>query len=115
MFFAESRAKEIDIWLYGFLEKALSVFEAGKVQEVSINEDDYPEKYKPVIRQLIKAIANEQIRKTMDIEDEILDDIERKERLILRQEKEIVETKEMLAEKENLIRKLQEELNKLKK
>ena len=125
------------------LEKALSVFEADKIQEVSINEDDYPEKYKPVIRQLIKAIANEQIRKTMDIEDEILDDIERKERLILRQKKEIVETKEMLAEKdeilaetkgklaekdeilaetkgklaekENIINKLLEELNKFKK
>ena len=125
------------------LEKALSVFEADKIQEVSINEDDYPEKYKPVIRQLIKAIANEQIRKTMDIEDEILDDIERKERLILRQKKEIVETKEelvetkeMLAEKdkkltetkedlaekdkklaenEKIINKLMEELNKLKK
>ena len=125
------------------LEKALSVFEADKIQEVSINEDDYPEKYKPVIRQLIKAIANEQIRKTMDIEDEILDDNERKERLILRQKKEIVETKEelvetkemlaekdkkltetkedlaekdkKLAEKEKIINKLMEELNKLKK
>ena len=36
------------------LEKALSVFEVGKVQEVSINEDDYPDRYKTVIRQLLK-------------------------------------------------------------
>lgn len=97
------------------LEKALSVFEVGKVQEVSINEDDYPERYKTVVRQLLKAIADDTIRKTMDIEDEILEDLERKERLISRQRQELVEKDEQLAEKDELIKKLQEELNKLKK
>jgi len=97
------------------LEKALSVFEVGKVQEVSINEDDYPERYKPVIRQLLKAIADNNIRKTMDIEDEILEDLEKKERLISRQRQEIVEKDEKLAEKDEMIKKLQDELNKLKK
>jgi len=97
------------------LEKALSVFEVGKVQEVSINEDDYPERYKPVIRQLLKAIADNNIRKTMDIEDEILEDLEKKERLISRQQQELVEKDEKLAEKDEMIKKLQDELNKLKK
>jgi len=103
------------------LEKALSVFEAGKVQEVSINEDDYPERYKPVIRQLLKAIGDEQVRKTMDVEDEILEDLEKKERLIAQKEQIIKEKNEKLAEeqekskaKDELIRRLQEELNKLK-
>jgi hypothetical protein len=90
------------------LEKALSVFEVGKVQEVSINEDDYPERYKTVIRQLLRAIADNNIRKTMDIEDEILEDLEKKERLISRQKQE-------LAEKDEMIKKLLDELNKLKK
>jgi hypothetical protein len=90
------------------LEKALSVFEVGKVQEVSINEDDYPERYKTVIRQLLRAIADNNIRKTMDIEDEILEDLEKKERLISRQQQE-------LAEKDEMIKKLLDELNKLKK
>lgn len=89
------------------LEKALSVFEVGKVQEVSIDEDDYPERYKPVVRQLLKAIGDDQVRKTMDIEDEISEDLEKKERLISRQKKE-------LDKKDEMIRKLQEELNKLK-
>jgi len=111
------------------LEKALSVFEVGKVQEVSINEDDYPKRYKPVIRQLLKAIANESIRKTMDVEDEILENLERKERLIARQLQELAEKDEKLAEKDEilaekdekiaeqdeLIKKLHDELNKLKK
>ena len=90
------------------LEKALSVFEAGKVQEVSINEDDYPERYKSVVRQLLKAIANEQIRKTMDVEDEILEDLEKKERLLAKKDK-------IIEQKEEIIKKLQEELDKLKK
>ncbi len=103
------------------LEKALSVFEAGKVQEVSIDEDDYPTRYKPIIRQLLKAIGDEEVRKTMDIEDEILEDLEKKERLIDRQKKEIeekneklAEKDERLAEKDELIKKLEAEINKIK-
>jgi hypothetical protein len=110
------------------LEKALSVFEVGKIQEVSINEDDYPERYKLVIRQLLKAIGDEQVRKTMDVEDEILEDLEKKERLIAHKEQIIKEKDEKLAEeqakskakdvklveKDELIRRLQYELNKLK-
>jgi len=96
------------------LEKALSVFEVGKVQEVSINEDVYPERYKTVIRQLLKAISDNNIRKTMDIEDEILEDLAKKERLIAKKDKIIAEKDEKLAEKDDLIKKLQDELNKLK-
>jgi hypothetical protein len=88
------------------LEKALSVFEADKVQEVSINEDDYPERYKSVVRQLLKAIANEQIRKTMDVEDEILEDLEKKERLISRQKKELEENKQKLFETAKFLKEL---------
>jgi len=117
------------------LEKALSVFEAGKIQEVSINENDYPEKYKPVIRQLIKAITNEQIRKTMEVEDEILEGLQLKERFIAMQNQELIEKEKVIAEKDKklaekdeklaenksiitekdeIIKKLQEQLKKLK-
>lgn len=109
------------------LEKALSVFEVGKVQEVSINEEDYPDRYKTVIRQLLKAIADDKVRKTMDIEDEILEDLEKKERLIAKKDKIIEEKNEELAEKteklaekerqlleqEQIIKELQNRLNKL--
>ncbi len=117
------------------LEKALSVFEACKIQEVSINENDYPEKYKPVIRQLIKAITNEQIRKTMEVEDEILEGLQLKERFIAMQNQELIEKEKVIAEKDEklaekdeklaenksiitekdeIIKKLQEQLKKLK-
>ncbi len=94
------------------LEKALSIFEAGsKIQEVNINEADYPQRYKSVIRQLLKAIGDKKIRKTMDIEDEVLEDLEKKERKILKQEKIIIEKETKLKEKET---KLKEKETKLK-
>jgi len=94
------------------LEKALSVFEQSKIQTVSINEDDYPQKYKPIINTLLKAVSEPEIRKTMEIEDEILEDLERKERLIAKQEKTIEEEKK---QKEEVLRKLKGIVQKLYK
>ena len=62
------------------LEKVLSVFEPGKKHEISIDEDDYPEKYRPIIRRLFKAVQDDRVKETMEIEDEILDDLQAKER-----------------------------------
>ena len=96
------------------LEKALSVFEQGTKHEVSVNEDDYPEKYKPIIRCLLKALADNHIRKTMDVEDEILADLEDKERFIVKMQREneekgraIIQAQIENAEKERLISKAQ--------
>ncbi len=49
------------------LEKALSIFEKGNNHEISINEDDYPDRYKDIIRRLLKAMSNEDLRKTIII------------------------------------------------
>ncbi len=72
------------------LEKALSVFEQGKVHEVSIVEDDYPDEYRPIIRRLVKALANPELRDVMEAEDDILYEFQRQERLRekLKKEKE---------------------------
>ncbi len=103
------------------LEKALSIFDSEQGQELSVNEDDYPERYKSVIRQLVRAISDEQVRKTMDVEDELLEHLQKKERVIAekdklleKKDKEIIESKKEIAEKDDLITKLQAELNKLK-
>ncbi len=63
------------------IEKVLSVFEPGQKHEISINEKDYPDKYKPVIRKLLKAMQDEKVRETMEIEDEILEELQLKERI----------------------------------
>ena len=89
------------------LEKALSIFDAdADKQVISVNEEDYPEKYKPVIRQLLRAIGDEKIRKTMDIEDEVFADLEKKERLILKQKKELQEKSKKLQETAKLLKQL---------
>jgi hypothetical protein len=80
------------------LEKALRIFETGKVHEVSINEKDYPERYREIIRRLIKALAEPNLRKTMDVEDEIIDDLENKERYIAKQAKLIEEERKQKEE-----------------
>ena len=92
------------------LEKALSVFEVGKIQEVSIDEDDYPDRYKSIVRQLLKAIADEQVRKTMDVEDEILEDLKRKERLIAKKDKIIKEERKKSKEKDEKLAKKDEKI-----
>jgi hypothetical protein len=53
------------------IETVLSLFDADKGYEISIDESIYPEKYQPVIRKLLEAIADSQMRKKMEIEDEI--------------------------------------------
>jgi len=62
------------------LEKILSIFDTVKSHKISINEDDYPEEYKPIIRRLIKAIADEDMEMEMEYEDYILEDIKREQR-----------------------------------
>ncbi len=82
------------------LEKALSVFEQTTVQEVSIKEADYPDKYKDIIRRLLHAISNETIRKTMDIEDEVFENLARKERFIENSKKALIEKDEIIVKKD---------------
>jgi len=62
------------------LEKILSIFETKKVHRISIDEKDYPPKYKPIIRRLIKALADEEMEMKMEIEDDILEELQLRER-----------------------------------
>ena len=101
------------------LEKILSIFDNKKVHTISINEKDYPKKYQPIIRRLIKATADEIILQTMDIEDEILEELEIRERryFALKEEREkaLLRQQEILKEKLQALQKLKEEREKRKK
>ena len=92
------------------LEKVLSVFEPGRKHVISIDEDDYPERYRPIIRRLFKAIQDEKVKETMDIEDEILEDLQEKEREVERAReearREAEARKKAEEEKKRLMRKL---------
>ena len=85
------------------LEEALSVFSSEKIHEVSIDENDYPDKYRPVIRKLIKALVDEDVRKTMNVEDEILEVLLNKERLLEEKEKQLIKQEKTIEQKDQVI------------
>ncbi len=130
------------------LEILLSVFDQSKKIRnehhiLNINEKDFPEKYRSIIRKLQKAVENTEIRKNMEMEDGIIDELEDMEREIeelelkvdeierrneqvnqkltlSEQEKSIVEQEKIKAEHEKLIaeqenQKLKTELDELRK
>lgn len=69
------------------LETLLSIFDQSTAIDrehhiLSIREESYPEKYHSLIRQLHKAIEEPEVRKKMDIEDSILDEMTEQQRRI---------------------------------
>ena len=67
---------------------------------LTINKQDYPSKYHSLIRRLQQAIAEPEIRRDMDTEDEILADLQNLERLIEKKNKSL-EEKDKALEKIN--------------
>ena len=72
------------------LEQLLSLFDQRRATPndehiLEVDETAYPEKYRPLVRLLHRAVSNEEIRDVMDVEDEILRDFENLERHIDRQ------------------------------
>lgn len=103
------------------LEILLSVFDQSNIDKdhhiMNINEDNFPEKYRSIIRRLQRAVAEPQVRKTMDIEDEVLEELENKERAIFKRDeiikqkdKKLEEKDKKLEEKDRIIEDLQKKL-----
>lgn len=103
------------------LEQLLALFDqSGTAKDphfLSINELDLPERYRPLLRRLQKALADPIIRQSMDAEDDLVEEIKdyqrlislkenlvlEKERLISAREKVIEEQEHVIAEKEHVI------------
>lgn len=67
------------------LERILSIFDQSQKESdhiLNVNESDFPEEYRDIIRKLQRAILDEDIQNTMDVEDEIIAELEDKERRI---------------------------------
>jgi hypothetical protein len=95
------------------LEILLSVFDQSSRVEpyhhiLNIREDDYPKKYSHLIRRLQKAVSDSEMKKRMDFEDGMLDDLkemqrsidtlEQKTRMISEEKDRITEEKNLMAE-----------------
>ena len=99
------------------IEYLLSIFDQSQKdpadrQTLSVREEDYPEKFRGVIRRLIKACSTPKVRESMDVEDDFFEELEDMERAsakkdILIQEKEalIQENVAAIYEKDGVIHK----------
>jgi hypothetical protein len=87
------------------LESLLGIFDQSQkdpadAHTLSIREEDYPEKFHGVIRRLIKAISEPDVRETMEVEDDYLEDLEDMERLVAETNAALAEKSAALAEKD---------------
>jgi len=90
------------------IESLLSVFDqSNKIADdehiLNIDEEAYPKKYRTLIRRLQRAVSEPDMKRKMDIEDEVLKDLEDLERKIQKQEQEIQEKERKLHEKDQTI------------
>ncbi|MCI5141840.1 MAG: hypothetical protein D3909_08980 [Candidatus Electrothrix sp. ATG1] len=65
---------------------------------LDISESEYPAEYREVIRRLIKAAAEPRVRQTMDVEDEIIEELGSLERIIAVRDKTIDDQKKLIEE-----------------
>jgi len=102
------------------LEILLSIFDQSAYVDsehhiLNINPEDYPERYRSIIRRLQQATLDGEVKKKMEMEDGIINELEDMERDIelLEEENEQVKQKLDSVEQENeLLRKRLEELEK---
>lgn len=89
------------------LEQLLALFDQSSATDdphfLAINERDLPERYRPLLRRLQKAIADPSVRQSMDAEDDLIEEIKDYQRLITLKEQLIIEKEGMIAEKEGMI------------
>jgi hypothetical protein len=67
------------------LEIMLSIFDQSYCTSekgiLSINEEDFPKKFRPIVRYLSQAVATKEIRNAMQCEDEVLEEYRQYERM----------------------------------
>ncbi|MDX1908643.1 MAG: hypothetical protein SF053_16525, partial [Bacteroidia bacterium] len=69
------------------LERFLSIFDQSSQTDVkghilALVEEDFPEVYRPVIRRLHRALQHPTIEEEMDLEDEVLNELHKKDELL---------------------------------
>jgi len=87
------------------LEQLLALFDQSNTAKdyhiLNINEDEFPERYRPLVRRLQMAIADPVVRQTMTAEDELIEELQEYQRLINEKDKTISEKEKAFSEKDN--------------
>lgn len=100
------------------LEIILSVFDQSQMHSshiLNVDENDFPEEFREIIRKLQRAVSDEQIQNTMDIEDEIIAELEQKEREIENLVDVISKKDHVISEKDQALSEKDLEIERLKK
>ncbi len=86
------------------VERLLSIFDQKNKDAdehiLNINEADYPQKYRTLIRRLQKAVSKPEIRDKMDLEDDIVEELQERDRVIEEQRESLEEKDKSLEEKD---------------
>lgn len=90
------------------LERLLSVFDqeyrqADSEHYLEINDEHLDDEVKCVVHRLLKAAAAPDVRRAMEIEDEILSEIEDRDTTIMMKNKEIEQKEQVIEQKEQVI------------
>lgn len=90
------------------LEILLSIFDqslklSGSDHFLDLEEEKYPKEFQVIIRRLLKAAAEKDVCETMDLEDDILDELESMERKILDKEQALADNAKALVEKDKAL------------
>jgi hypothetical protein len=89
------------------VEQLLSIFDQENRTKnhhiLNVNEDDFPEAYRPIIRRLRMASESEEIQIEMEMEDDYMQDLLDKERLIAQKEKALEDKERIIEDKEKII------------
>jgi septal ring factor EnvC (AmiA/AmiB activator) len=90
------------------LEKLLSIFDQSNRtfdhHLLNVNEEDFPEEYRHIVRRLRKAHESEEMRGQMELEDDILEELRRNERKIAELSDEKDKAFKAIEEKDKAIR-----------
>jgi len=96
------------------LEKILSIFDQNNITDsryiLDVDEESFPEAYQQIIRRLRKAGESSQKRREMELEDDIIKELQDKERQIEKKEEELKEKDKTIAELEREIAELKMKL-----
>ena len=89
------------------LEQLLTLFDQSNATYdrhlLQVNEEDFPERYRSLIRRLQKAVADPTVRETMEAEDDLIEEFKDYQRLISEKEQVISEKEQVISEKEQVI------------
>ncbi|MDR3198759.1 MAG: hypothetical protein LBU34_12900 [Planctomycetaceae bacterium] len=89
------------------VEKLLSLFYQGNRTDnrhlLNVDENEYPETCRPIIRRLRMASGNEDVQAEMEMEDDFMKELQEKEHSVTKHKEALKESKKALKEKDKTI------------